>query len=80
MKMTELANALLKVAKICGDREVTLVEEGTGEIRYIAGLSFDVPGETVQIEHVGYQEYQLAKIIEESGIADDLNAIFEGLF
>ena len=80
MKMTELANAMLTMAKRYGDREVTLVEEGTGEVRYVTGISFDVPGKDVQIEHIGYQKYQIETLIEKSGIADDLNAIFEGLF
>ena len=80
MKMTELAKAMLRVADTYGDREVTLVEEGTGEIRCVEGISFDVPGKNVQIEHVSYQDYQLEKLIEKSGIADDLNAIFEELF
>ena len=57
MTMTNLAHLLLETAKQYGDREVTLVEEGTGEIRYVQGISFDVSGSNViEIEHVGYEE------------------------
>ena len=28
----------------------------TGEVRFVQGISFDVPGDTVEIEHVGYGE------------------------
>lgn len=80
MKMTDLANMIIATAETYGDMEVTLVEEGTGEVRYVEGFSFDTNGTTIQLEHVGYQEHQLAKVIDELGIADDLNAIFEGLF
>lgn len=56
MTMTSLAELLLLTAEVHGDREVVLVEEGTGEVRFVQGISFDVPGDTVKIEHVGYGE------------------------
>lgn len=56
MTMTSLAQLLLLTAEVHGDREVVLVEEGTGEVRFVQGISFDVPGDTVEIEHVGYGE------------------------
>lgn len=56
MKMTDLANLLLLTAEVHGDREVVLIEEGTGEVRYVEGISFNVPGQTVEIEHVGFGE------------------------
>ena len=56
MTMTSLANLLLLTAAAHGDREVVLIEEGTGEVRYVEGISFDVPGQTVEIEHVGFGE------------------------
>jgi phosphotransferase system HPr-like phosphotransfer protein len=56
MTMTNLAHLLLETAKQYGDREVTLVEEGTGEIRYVEAISFDSKGDTIELEHVGYDE------------------------
>lgn len=57
MRMTDLANLLLVTAQQYGDREVTLVEEGTGEIRYVQGISFDASNsDVIEIEHVGYEE------------------------
>lgn len=69
MTMTNLAHLLLETAKQYGDREVTLVEEGTGEIRYVQGISFDASGsDVIEIEHVGYEEMCLI---------EQLNAIEE---
>lgn len=52
MTMTNLANLLLLTAAEHGDREVVLIEEGTGEIRYVDGISFEDPGQTIEIKHV----------------------------
>lgn len=65
MTMTNLAHLLLATAEQYGDREVVLMEEGTGEIRYVQGISFDAKGDTVEIEHVGYQEMLLIEKLNE---------------
>lgn len=65
MKMTELANLLMMTAQVHGDREVALVEEGTGEVRYVEGLSFDQNGEYVHLEHLGYDDMTLVAQINE---------------
>lgn len=65
MKMTELANLLMMTAEVHGDREVALVEEGTGEVRYVEGLSFDQNGEYVHLEHLGYDDMTLVAQINE---------------
>jgi hypothetical protein len=56
MKMIDLANLLLVTAATYGDREVVLIEEGTGEVRYVEGISFDSRGQTIEIEHLGFGE------------------------
>lgn len=70
MKMRNLAIMLLQTAEQYGDREVVLMEEGTGEIRYVEGISFDAKGDTISIEHLGYSDMLLAKEMEEY-IEDD---------
>jgi hypothetical protein len=46
------------------------MEEGTGEIRYVEGISFDAKGDTISIEHLGYSDMLLAREMEEY-IEDD---------
>lgn len=65
MKMTDLANLLMMTAEVHGDRDVVLVEEGTGEVRYVQGISFDSHGEDVHLEHVGWDELTLMAKFEE---------------
>ena len=71
MKMRNLAIMLLETAEQYGDREVVLLEEGTGEIRYVEGISFDSNGDTIQIEHLSYGEKKLAEQMEEFVEDDD---------
>ncbi len=54
MKASDLITLLAKTIAHHGDRELVFVEEGTGEIRYLVGISFDVPGQTYELEHCGY--------------------------
>ena len=70
MKMRNLAIMLLQTAEEYGDREVVLMNEETGEIRYVEGISFDSNGDTIQIEHLSYGEKKLAEQMEEF-IEDD---------
>lgn len=70
MKMRNLAIMLLETAEQYGDREVVLMNEETGEIRYVEGISFDSNGDTIQIEHLSYGEKKLAEEMEEF-IEDD---------
>lgn len=65
MKMRNLAIMLLETAEQYGDREVVLMNEETGEIRYVEGISFDNNGDTIQIEHLSYGEKKLAEEMEE---------------
>lgn len=65
MKMRNLAIMLLETAEQYGDREVVLMNEETGEIRYVEGISFDSNGDTIQIEHLSYGEKKLAEEMEE---------------
>lgn len=59
MKMVELANLLLATAQVHGNREVTLVEEGTGEVRYVEAISFDSTGDNIMLEHIDYEEKKM---------------------
>ena len=60
MKMSDLANVLQATIKVAGDREVTFIDESTGEIRYVEAVSFDSTGECIMLEHIDYQEKKLA--------------------
>lgn len=42
MTMTELANTMLQMVEVIGDRKVNFIEEETGDTRYVAGISFDI--------------------------------------
>ena len=77
MKMTDLAKMLLATAEKYGDREVTLMEEGTGEIRYVAGISFDTAGDSpILLEHLSAQERELAMFFD-SCEDEDEDPIYE---
>lgn len=54
MKASALIETLTATIAIYGDREMDFIEEGTGEIRYVVGISFDTKGDTYEIEHLGY--------------------------
>ena len=54
MKASALIETLAGTIAVYGDREINLIEEGTGEIRYVVGISFDTKGDTYEIEHLGY--------------------------
>lgn len=54
MKASELIELLTKTIATYGDREMDFIEEGTGEIRYVVGISFDTKGDTYEVEHLGY--------------------------
>ena len=36
--------------------EITNLYKSFGNVRAVQGISFDVPGQTVEIEHVGFGE------------------------
>ena len=75
MKMTALAEMLLATAEKYGDREVTLMEEGTGEIRFVAGISFDTSGDSpILLEHLSAQERELAMFFDS---CEDEDPIYE---
>jgi hypothetical protein len=77
MKMTALAEMLLATAEKYGDREVTLMEEGTGEIRFVAGISFDTSGDSpILLEHLSFQERELAMFLD-SASEDEEDPIYE---
>lgn len=69
MRMTELANELVKMAEVFGDREVTVMNEETGEILYVEGMSFDTTGTDVLLETISYGDKmmieRMAQIEEE---------------
>lgn len=56
MKMSTMIEMMLQTMAVHGDREVTVMNEETGEILYVEGMSFDVPGTDVLLETVSYGE------------------------
>lgn len=56
MKMSELVNMMVQTMEVYGDREVTVMNEETGEILYVEGMSFDTTGADVLLETVSYGE------------------------
>lgn len=74
MKMTELAKLLTMTAEEFGDREVSFMEDCTGEIRHVVGLSFNPEDKEVMLEHLGWSEYTLAQQLDElerRGVTDE---------
>jgi len=69
MKMSELVKMMVETMEIYGDREVTVMNEETGEILYVEGMSFDTTGTDVLLETVSYGEKlmidRMAQIEEE---------------
>ncbi len=66
MRMSEMMNLMAQAIEVCGDVEVTVCDEGTGEIRYVEGISFN-GGDEVLLETVSYGEKQLIERIAEIG-------------
>lgn len=57
MTMLELAQALINTAEVFGDRKVVVeTEDGVG---YIEGLSFGSDEETITLEFLTKEEYEL---------------------
>lgn len=56
MRMSTMVEMMLQTMAVHGDREVTVMNEETGEILYVEGMSFDVPGTDVLLETVSYGE------------------------
>jgi hypothetical protein len=69
MKMSELANLLVNAIAEVGDREIGFVEEGTGEVRYLVGLS--ISQSDAMLEHVSYGEMQMIKQLDRLGVMMD---------
>jgi hypothetical protein len=59
MKMSAMVEMMLQTMAIHGDREVTVMNEETGEILYVEGMSFDVPGTDILLETVSYGEKKM---------------------
>jgi hypothetical protein len=56
MKMSALVNIMVQTMETYGDREITVLNEETGEILYVEGMSFDTTGTDVLLETVSYGE------------------------
>lgn len=54
MKMSALVNIMVQTMETYGDREITVLNEETGEILYVEGMSFDTTGTDVLLETVSY--------------------------
>lgn len=70
MKITELISLLAEVVGTFGDKEVTFINEETGEVRYVVAVSGTVDGSAIELEHVSYGEKQfidLLNLAEEIG-------------
>lgn len=58
MKISEMIAMLAEVMADHGDKEVILVNDMTGEIRYASGMTVDLVEGTVTIDHISYGEKQ----------------------
>lgn len=69
MRMSELVKMMVETMETYGDKEVTVMNEETGEILYVEGMSFDTTGTDVLLETVSYGEKlmidRMAQIEEE---------------
>lgn len=65
MKMSTMVEMMLQTMAVHGDREVTVMNEETGEILYVEGMSFDVPGTDVLLETVSYGEKLMIEKLNE---------------
>jgi len=68
MLVSEMIGLLAQVLADCGDKEVVLVEEGTGEVRYVIGVSLDPGCDELMLEHVSSGDKEMI---------DTLNALGE---
>lgn len=68
MLISEMIGMLAQVLADFGDKEVILVEEGTGEVRYTVGMSIDPGCDEIMIEHVSSGDKEMI---------DTLNALGE---
>lgn len=58
MKISKMIAMLAEVMADHGDKEVILVNDMTGEIRYASGMTVDLVEGTVTIDHISYGEKQ----------------------
>ena len=65
MRMSTMVEMMLQTMAVHGDREVTVMNEETGEILYVEGMSFDVPGTDVLLETVSYGEKLMMEKLNE---------------
>ena len=68
MLVSEMIGMLAEVLAECGDKEMILVEEGTGEVRYVIGMSIDLNDGELILEHVSSGDKEMI---------DTLNALEE---
>jgi hypothetical protein len=68
MLVSEMIVMLTQVLADFGDKEMILVEEGTGEVRYLVGASIDPGCDEIMLEHVSSGEKEMI---------DTLNALEE---
>ena len=68
MLVSEMIGMLAQVLAECGDKEMILVEEGTGEVRYVIGVSIDLGSDELMLEHVSSGDKEMI---------DTLNALGE---
>ena len=59
MLISEMIGMLAEVLAECGDKEVILVEEGTGEVRYLVGVGIDLGTHEIILEHVSSGEKEM---------------------
>lgn len=77
MRMSEMMNLMAQAIEVCGDVEVTVCDESTGEIKYVEGISFN-GGDEVLLETVSYGEKQLIERISE--INDEMESLSKEQF
>ena len=68
MLVSEMIGMLAEVLAECGDKEMILVEEGTGEVRYVEGIGIDLVTGELTVEHVSSGDKEMI---------DTLNALAE---
>lgn len=61
MLISEMIGMLAQVLADFGDKEVTLVNEETGEVRYAIGISVQPESSSIEIEHLSYGEYEMVQ-------------------
>lgn len=73
MKISSLIQTLTEVLANYGDKEVALINDATGELRYIESVSVNEFADEVILDHVSYGE---ATADEDFFSADDEDAEF----